>query len=866
MRVRGSLAQGRTIWDSAPRPSPSYRLRVRDQRNLGLAFEETAARFAEGIAVREGSRPLSYAELAVRVRVGASRLAHLPGAGDSPRVVAILAAHGVASLTGFLTVLRAGCVAAVLPADGLETVLRARLQHAGADVILHDAGHSELAERIGNGSTTLMAIEEMAGAAPPGDGLPPVGQSADRPALLIYTSGSTGEPRGVVHSHASILQNVDYHGESLKVDSRDVATWSASLSTISGVTDSLRILLRGGTLCPLDLQSVPLAALPDWLRESGATITHLVPTVFRRMLQDVQPRVFSSIRILHLGGEPVTRGDFELFRRHFSGECRFLNNLGCSEVPSFRQSLLGRDDTWDGDIVPLRSAVPGKDVVLIDSEGCEIEPGRDTPGEIAVDTRHAALGFWRDDEQTARAFVRQPDGRVRFRTGDIGQWQAGGELVHLGRSDRSLKVAGRWVNLASIEATFQRLPEVAEVVVVAATAGPTVRLTAFCACPVAADATSLRARAAEWLEPWQVPGRIVLCDELPTLANGKLDRRELKKRAERDATAALASNTPALAASSYTEQQLIPLWERVLSAPGSVHVESSFTQHGGDSLAATELTFLIEREFGIEVPQALVFETQSLREFAEAIDELSRSSSVSEYLYWKPPPEGGNPVLCVGDHHPLTSIVEHFGRAACVAHLRLDGLQTRKFRRLSIEAQVDAYWAELRAAHIEQPRGIVGFSYGGLLALALAAAIERDTGTAPPLLLLEPSVPGHPAPDWADNSRRERLRVWLDSLRGRWRNAPNPTWETYRWLVWRNTERFAPTRFAGVATLVGSADYLARWGQEWERWLPSNTARGSGSAGGSVEHITVDATDHQAIVAAEHAQPWLGVVAGWLAR
>ena len=217
----------------------------------------------------------------------------------------------------------------------------------------------------------------------------------------------------------------------------------AKTTTISGLTDSFRLLVAGGSVVPLELETAGISRLATELRRLEPTLVHFVPTVFRQMAIDRDgANVLASVRVLHLGGEPVTRRDFELFQAHGRDDCLFLNNLGCTEVPSFRQSLLTKSSNFEGDLVPLRDEVPGKRLELVDPDtGDDIGLGE--TGEIVIDSRFMARGYWRGETGTVEAFPASPDGASRFFTGDLGQRDAAGAVIHLGRKDRLIKRLGR---------------------------------------------------------------------------------------------------------------------------------------------------------------------------------------------------------------------------------------------------------------------------------------------------------------------------------------------------------------------------------------------------------------------------------------
>src|SRR6185436_10888240 len=111
---------------------------------------------------------------------------------------------------------------------------------------------------------------------------------------------------------------------------------------------------------------------------------------------------FTSIRILGLGGEPVTRLDFDRFRRFFPRGSILQNGYGATETRTISQFLLTHETQFPGDIVPVGWPVDGKTVLVLTGEGRVAAPGQ--PGEIVVRSRYLSPGYWRRPDLTRGAF------------------------------------------------------------------------------------------------------------------------------------------------------------------------------------------------------------------------------------------------------------------------------------------------------------------------------------------------------------------------------------------------------------------------------------------------------------------------------
>jgi acyl-coenzyme A synthetase/AMP-(fatty) acid ligase len=183
-------------------------------------------------------------------------------------------------------------------------------------------------------------------------------------------------------------------------------------------------------------------------------------------------------------------------------------------------------------VVPIGEPYPGMEVRVCDESLHEVAPGE--AGELLMTGPQRSLGYFRDPERTAAAFVVPPgETRTFYRTGDRVRRAGGtGPLVYLGRVDNQIKIQGYRVELGEIEAIlrevsgadvaiavgFPRNASGADGVVAFVGLGPNVH---------EGDADTIRAAAAERLPPYMQPRAVHLVGAFPLNANGKVDRKAL---------------------------------------------------------------------------------------------------------------------------------------------------------------------------------------------------------------------------------------------------------------------------------------------------------------------------------------------------
>jgi acyl carrier protein len=256
--------------------------------------------------------------------------------------------------------------------------------------------------------------------------------------------------------------------------------------------------------------------------------------------------------------------------------------------------------------------------VTIESDDHRPLPEGDV-GEIVAWSPRAALGYWNRPEETARRFGTSGDGRSYVRTGDLGRLRPDGLLEHFGRMDDMVKVSGHRVMLSEVEGALGLLPDTAAAAAVSQPDGRGEdRIVAYVVPQPGStlDSATLRAGLVERLPPAAVPDRVHIVDQLPMLANGKLDRLAL-----RQSVAPPPPPGPVRPADPETADGimavLLTLCSDILGVP--VHEDDNFFDLGGDSLRAARLFAEIELQLGADLPLSLLVEAPTPRKLAAAM-------------------------------------------------------------------------------------------------------------------------------------------------------------------------------------------------------------------------------------------------------
>jgi amino acid adenylation domain-containing protein len=526
--------------------------------------------------------------------------------------VGLMCNQGAAPIVGLLGILKAG--SAYVPLDPQNPALRLEWLRAEADigVIIADAANAERAVAL-VGAAHVIIMEHCDQPAPD----PDVPVSAEHPAYVIYTSGSTGEPKGVMQTHGGVLRQLARYTESLHLNADDRISLLSGYAFDAAVQDIFGALLNGACVLPLDVRVDGSASdLLEHIVAAQITVFHATPTVYRYLFAAQRSATpdLSAVRLVVLGGEPVLRHDFELFRMCFAPGTVFVNGLGLTESTLALQFFADHDTRILGQQVPVGSAVDGIHVELLDMQGRS-----GWVGEIVLAGEGIAAGYWQRPELTATFFKTDAGGRAVYRTGDIGHRLPDGQIVCIGRVDDQFKLRGFRIEPAEIEAALYKFDGVTSCVILVATqAGGDDRLLAYVSGAV--TESELRIHAREHLPGWMLPQGYVLLDELPRLANGKVDRTSLPAPDWRPAVNGALPHTA-------LEEQLAAIWCELLDVD-HIGIHDDFFALGGHSLLATRLVSRIRDALSQDISLLSIFEYSSVSALAASLESSTNSQCV----------------------------------------------------------------------------------------------------------------------------------------------------------------------------------------------------------------------------------------------
>ena len=338
---------------------------------------------------------------------------------------------------------------------------------------------------------------------------------------VLFTSGSTGLPKGVSITHRSVIDFVDWACEALKLPQGLRFGSQAPFYFDNSVLDifcamrmmgSVHLIPRGDFMFPKRL----VATLGD----QGIDTLFWVPSALTAVAnaQVLTPQALPKLKRVFFCGEVMPCSTLNLWKAQLP-QADYVNMYGPTEITDVCTWYRVDRDFEDTQSLPIGIPCGNTRIYLID-------------GEICVEGTCLSPGYYNAPEKTAEVFVQNPLHPQRpqkiYKTGDMAEYNAHGEIMFLGRRDSQIKRRGYRIELGEIECAMSAADGVTLACcyfdpqsekIVGAYTGQT-------------EEKPLRAALRETLPKYMVPDVLIHCETLPRTGSGKIDRLALKREVE----------------------------------------------------------------------------------------------------------------------------------------------------------------------------------------------------------------------------------------------------------------------------------------------------------------------------------------------
>jgi len=483
----------------------------------------------DSVAIIGRNRATTYAELADLV--GRARGGfRAEGIAEGDRVV-IVCSNGVPFVVAYLALLGIGAVAVPLDPTSPAGELAREIETVGAiGAVVDRAGSAAWRDLDGASIPTIRTVIAADAAELPGavaasqvmaaDPVPVVDVRPEQLAALLFTSGTAGAPRAAMLTHGSMRANLDQARSGREhLAPGDVAYGVIPLYHVYGLNVVLgQTLLSGATL--LLVQRFDPATAIESIAERGVTVLFGAPPLWVAFSQfaEAPENSFSSIRIASSGASKLPVAVAESLEQRFG--LVVAEGYGLTEASPVVTSSAGLQPRHGSVGVVL----DGIDLRIVDEDGDDVLVG--DAGELWVRGPNVFAGYLDDPAATARVLT--ADGWLR--TGDLGYCDEDGFVYLVDRAKDLIIVSGFNVFPAEVEEVLLSHPGVAEAGVVGVPhphTGEAVKAFVVVVDGADLDEETLIDHARLQLARYKCPSKVVIVDELPRNAAGKLLRRAL---------------------------------------------------------------------------------------------------------------------------------------------------------------------------------------------------------------------------------------------------------------------------------------------------------------------------------------------------
>ena len=350
------------------------------------------------------------------------------------------------------------------------------------------------------------------------------------PVYVLYTSGSTGVPKGVVVSHASLVDYVEAFCNEIPLREDDIIANQAPFYFDASLIDIYCTLKLTATMgiVPLEYFSVPIKLL-EYLENNKITAIRWVPSAMKMVstfkgFKTLKP---AYLRTVIFGAEAMPTKCYNYWHDNYP-DVNFVQIYGPTEITGVCTYYIVDKDYSDDEVIPIGKSFKNTEVFLLDEDD-HLVKRTGVAGEICVKGTCLALGYYNASEKTKEVFTQNPlnpyyPERI-YRTGDLAKYNEDKQLVFISRKDFQIKHMGHRIELGEIEMAVSSMSGIKNACCLYNEKRQKIVL--FYESD-SVDEVKLSEELKNRLVRYMIPNTITRMDSLPLMKSGKVDRVALK--------------------------------------------------------------------------------------------------------------------------------------------------------------------------------------------------------------------------------------------------------------------------------------------------------------------------------------------------
>lgn len=276
------------------------------------------------------------------------------------------------------------------------------------------------------------------------------------PAYILHTSGSTGVPKGVVISHLSVIDYINWVVDTFDITEKERIGNQTPFIFDMSTLDIYLMIFKGATLFIIPEQKFMFpATLLKYINEKKINFIFWVPSV---LINITNLKLFSSISIPYIkkvlfGGEVMPPKHLAYWIKNIDKNVIYGNMYGPTEITGTCVYHIVNKTFNENESLPIGKPCRNTDIFILNENDELCEVGE--KGELCVRGSSLAIGYWNNYEKTNAVFVQNPLNKSVperiYRTGDIAYLNKKGEYIYIGRKDFQIKLSGYRIDLGEIE-------------------------------------------------------------------------------------------------------------------------------------------------------------------------------------------------------------------------------------------------------------------------------------------------------------------------------------------------------------------------------------------------------------------------------
>jgi len=436
-------------------------------------------------------------------------------------------------------------------------------------------------------------------------------------AYIMYTSGSTGRPKGVAITHENLINYCKWAADRYVRPAEEVFAFFTSIGFDLTITS---------LFVPMISRSKIKVFFPD--REDSR---HVLFRVFGSkevtavkctpshlaLLQDHPVHKNRNMRLI-IGGEDLKTNLAHIVMSKLGGDTELFNEYGPTEatVGCMIHKFDAHND--NGLSVPIGRPINNTSIYLLDDHLRHVPLG--TSGEIYIGGNSVSPGYWNSPKLNEERFVQSPwdSSLVLYRTGDIGRFGKGYEIIYDGRADQQVKINGGRVELREIESVLASHESIRQVFLRTCqserdeTSGTRTFIVAYLIVNELYSPDAVKFHLGSRLPGYMIPAYFITMSDFPLNSNGKVDVHRLPPP-----VAPLPVSDPEK--DGFTpDESLVTLAVKELLHLDTVDPADNFFSIGGDSIAAIRLSSRLQ-SMGFSIPPQAILKNPVLGKMTKIV-------------------------------------------------------------------------------------------------------------------------------------------------------------------------------------------------------------------------------------------------------